>query len=218
MAVRFICRLARIDLPNGKFRLEYGHLPGGSTFVIKGASVFPPPTQELSDDENITWLPPGFTLSFENVRAGAPLVETIRTIEDLIPPDVVSHQLFWVIGPQEQRTLGVELTNNWSEPIPNFAMSAFFKNEAPQPVAGFQGTITSGSDTLFIPAEPLPGRSLHPGQTVQFAYHPVGLDALKSRVAALSPESHWIALETDKHEFARIPGAEVAAFLEELDG
>lgn len=218
MAVRYTCRLILVPSSSAPdtFRLRYGYLGDGAGCLtaIGPEMVHPPADLELSALEWKRWLTArGWTLALAKTAHTAPLVEATRTVEDLIPSGAVSARLFWA-DTSEGRTLGVEVCSTWGEMIPDVSLAACYRNEAPQPL-GIRAQLPGGRSHAFFH---LNGGAravalIGPRSGAAFALDPDALPALRSRAAALSPESHWLAILTGGHEFHRVPGDVVAQFL-----
>jgi hypothetical protein len=222
MPVRFTCRLLIVPTAGDKYRVQYGPLddPQGRLLTVHSPEVVIPPTGEMTHDEVEQWefklvSKPGFYGSMENTSVDAPLVEAKRTVEDEIPPGSVRTELFWARNNRGDRTLAVRVTNGWDRPIPRFSLATVADYEAPQPwdIRGIDAQMLGGSETFFHPMGPVVGPDFWPGRTAEFALDTRVLPSVRSRAAALSPESHRISLRTDGYEFDRIGGGRVAEFL-----
>jgi hypothetical protein len=110
----------------------------------------------------------------------------------------------------------VRVTNEWDQAIPRFSLSTDYHYDAPQPeqMGTVPAQVFEGNDSIFSPMGPTMGGDLGPRMTLSFYLDPRVIDALRSRAASLSTDSHWIALRTDGYEFDRVPGKVVAEFLE----
>jgi hypothetical protein len=64
----------------------------------------------------------------------------------------------------------------------------------------------------------LPGNDLAQRVPVGYRLPPDFFQAIQSWVASMSPECYWIALQTDGEEFDRVPGQDVADFLDSDGG
>ncbi|WP_439623391.1 hypothetical protein [Gemmata sp.] len=151
----------------------------------------------------------------------APLIEAARTVGDVIPKGSVRWRLGIAQAPSGERTLGVELMNTWSEPIPDVSLKTVWEAHTPRPAVGMPGNVggleTGGYESFFLRMTPAGGESLPPNFPVRFAYECTQFAILQGRAAMMSPEHHWIALCTNGHEFDRIPGGEIAAHLDAAD-
>jgi hypothetical protein len=208
---------------SGKFRVKYGPLADASTGVITvhGPGMVLPPDTDMTQEELSRWHfelvnETGYYYSIENAPVTDAVVEATRTYEDEIPRGSVRAELFWAQINAGDRTLAVRVTNGWSRQIPKFSLSTDCHYDAPQPVevGAVQGQWLGGSESMFHPIGFKTGGNFWPGLTLEFALDPMVMGPLRSRVAALSTESYWIALRTAGHEFDRIPGERVGAFVE----
>jgi hypothetical protein len=224
MPVRYTCRVLVVHTESGKLRVRYGHLSEDCVrfLTIHGPQMFLPPDREMTDEEFDRWefetvCGTGFTYSYSAMTPeDAPLVEAKRTYEDTIPKGVVQTELFWFeCGPGEQ-TLGVRVTNGWDHAIPKFSLSNECHYDAPQPqqIGQTQALMLGGSESMYQRVEGLSGSELWPRMSVGYALDPTAMQMLRSRVAALSTESYYIALRTDGYEFDRISGEVVGEFLD----
>lgn len=225
MAVHFTCRLIVVRTNSGKFRVVYGPLDDAfQVFTFTGPSWVRPPEEEMTEAEIECWRSAmtkgtSFSFSFENTPADAPLVQAKRTYEDEIPKGSVKWELSWMqFG--DDKTIAVELRNEWDRAIPNISLSNVWQAQTPQPMKtgreGVEVAQVGGSESMYAAVRPPAGGpfDLYPGSPAVFALDPRAMPFLKSRAASLSPEYHWIALCTDGHEFDRLPGSDVAGFLE----
>lgn len=225
MPVRFTCRLLLIRTASETFRVEYGHLGSDCTEILQftGPHVIMPPTQELTEEQLDEWrqtiAEQGFNWFIEGVSENAPLVEAKRTYEDIIPKGSVKAELDIARNNETgQVTLAVRLKNQWRGKIPNVSVTTDHVAESPDMLnlGGITSEAVGGSETML----PMPGnlgKDLLPDRVYGFYLDPRFFEILKTRAVAFSPESHWITLRTDGHEFDRIPGKQVATFLMNVD-
>jgi hypothetical protein len=227
MPVRFTCRLLVVRTETGKLRVEYGCLEDECVqmLTVHGPRMVFPPSQEMTDEEFSRWefelvAGTGFYYSCGHTPLSAAIVEARRTYDDVIPKGSVRSELSWVQNEAGERTLGVRVANGWFRQIPNFSLATVCRYEAPQPVD--LGTVPAqalgGSEQMFRRLGASGDGDLWAGMTADFILDPRAMGPLRSRVASLSTECYWIVLLTDGHEFDRIPGEIVGAFLEEDAG
>lgn len=234
MPVRFTCRVSVFRAPSGKFRLRYAplnimHAPPEETPVrlltINGPSMIIPPDAEMTAAELDRWEfatvhETGCSYTFEMTPGNAPLVEAHRTIEDLIPKGSVKWQFQELEDRAGRRTFGIVLRSTWRGQIPRFSLATCWENESPQIQPGMPAHLgvreLSGSESVFHRMTPIGMDALPPNIEIPFAYDARSLDSFLSRMASLSPERYWISLLTEGHEFDRIPGPQVSAFLDTL--
>jgi len=223
MPVKFICRLLVVRTESGKLRVQYGYLGDDCVrmLTVHGPQMVIPPSGEMTDEEFSRWefelvAGTGFYYSLSNTPISSALVEATRTYEEHITKGTVQAELAWVQNEGGERTLAVRVTNGWTRPVPRFSLSTECHYDAPQPeqIGSVQAHALGGSESMFHPMGPILGDDLWTRVTVGFYLDPAMMVPLRSRVAALSTESYWIALRTDGQEFDRIPGEVLGAFLE----
>lgn len=224
MPARFTCRLLLTRTPGGKLRVRYGPLGDECVRVLTYHSpeMLIPPEAEMTQEEFERWqyeltMRLGCAEYFAATPLDAPLVEATRTLEDAIPKGSVKSELTWARrGEDGEVTLAVVIANGWTRPVPDFSLVAAFRYEAPQSemIGDIRAQLTGGTDAMFFPAEGGLSKELWPGQKRSYVLDPRALPSIKSRAAALSPESHWLSLRTAGQEFDKVPGAIVAQFLE----
>jgi hypothetical protein len=232
MPIRYTTRLIAVRTEAGSLRVlcaapvDVHHRQACERFVtFEGPRVVQPPAGELSDAEFNRWQygvaeEPGFRLVPPDPDLNlltAPLVEWRLTVEDLVPAGAVTWSLAWVRNPDGVRTVGVACSSSWNRTIPNFSLAAVWEAQEPQPVPDAPPELDlrlRGESYHAFTRVSVGGPALNPGLPGVFAFDPSWLPEWRSAAASLSPEHHWVALETDGHEFARIPGAAVAGFFD----
>jgi hypothetical protein len=221
MPVRFTCRLMAYRRPDGNTHVRYAPLDDedGMPLVFEGGSeVLLAPTNSMTPEEFERWQfwacsSAGYSQTFDESPAGKALVEVRRTVEDEIPDGCVSADLEWEDGQSGEKVLTVKVTNGWFRPIPKLSLSVCHQGSQHYQIGSIPVEESGGSMRLQSQTF-LPDNTIYPGYVARFALPSLFLDSLRSQAAVMSPDDHWLALETDGREFFRVGGAELATFLE----
>lgn len=251
MPARFTCRLVVTKHENGKVSVGYAPLVDldneRQPLILRGPTIVIPPEGEMTEDEYKFWLDELTALKryttppLERFDTSAPLVEAIRTYEELIPRGSIRAELEW-LDHGEQQLLCVILENTSDLIIPRVSLKTVCKADLPTEwkIGEADGQLTGSTEEMFSPVldiavlgreeVKLPearlkklrrldqslssrGKEFYAGKPKAWVLDSDFLPTIKNRAAFMSPEKHWISVMTDGYEFGRIPGDQIATFL-----
>ena len=115
----------------------------------------------------------------------------------------------------DPRTLAVRVRNVGEVPIAALGVAFVWDNEIPQPGQLPEGVPYLNAGGCYrLEKEFLFNGILTAGLSTTFAIHPMFIEAVRSQVAALSPERYRLAVYQGETELAFVEGADLGAFLD----
>ena len=233
MPLRYTCHLAAIKTGDNKFRVQYAPIGEGIPYTFRGPQIVLPPESEMTWEECEEWsyqvacyrftvqegqdtLPPTGGLS--------PVVRVERTFD--IPEGKLRFRFEWLEEQPGQRSLTLEVTNEWDQPMPNVSISLVYSH-TPQSWEGAPAELamlkTGGSASFLriMPGDKVVTNQpalLRPGDHVKFVLPPNYVSMLLTFVASLSREDFWISIKTGEVEFDRVASEVVAQFVDTTEG